>query len=106
MAGYGSSDLAKDLKWMQRNEIMKAIQIEIPKEIMLSLKMPSEFAKQQITEELAVHLYRRGFLSFGKARQLTGMNKWEFSERLGNLQIPRHYEQGDLEEDIKFAYGE
>ncbi|MCP4104163.1 MAG: UPF0175 family protein [Desulfobacteraceae bacterium] len=84
---------------------MKAIQIEIPKEIMLSLKIPSEIAKKQLTEELAVHLYRQGFLSFGKARELAGMSKWEFSEKLGKLQIARHYTQEDLEEDIEFAHG-
>ncbi len=84
---------------------MKAIQIEIPREIVLALKMPSESVKAQLADDLAVHLYRYGFLSFGKARLLAGMNKWEFSGKLGNLQIARHYTRDDLEEDLKFGYG-
>lgn len=82
---------------------MKSIQIEIPKEIATSLKMRPETAQKQLKEELAVHLYRQGFLSFGKARQLAEMTKWDFAEKLGELQIPRHYTRDDLEEDMKFT---
>ncbi|OQX26574.1 MAG: hypothetical protein BWK80_09680 [Desulfobacteraceae bacterium IS3] len=85
---------------------MKTVYIEIPKEIVLSLKIPSELVKKQVTEELAVHLYQRGFLSFGKARELANLSKWAFAERLGSMEIPRHYTKENLEEDIKFAYGE
>ncbi len=85
---------------------MKGIYIKIPKEIVLSLKIPCEQVKKQLTEELAVHLYQRGFLSFGKARELANLSKWEFAEKLGGGEIPRHYTKEDLEEDIKFAYGE
>jgi predicted HTH domain antitoxin len=85
---------------------MKTIHIEIPKEIVLSLKMRPEMAKKQLKEELAVHLYGQGFLSFGKARQLAEMTKWDFAEKLGELQIPRHYTRDDLEEDFEFAFGD
>jgi len=47
--------------------IMQNIIIEIPKEIVLSLKIPGKKTKDQLKEELAIHLYRKGFLSFGKA---------------------------------------
>jgi len=82
---------------------MKTVQIEIPKEIVLSLKIPYDSVKKQLTEELAVHLYREGLLSFGKARELASLSRWEFAERLGRKGIPRHYTQEDLEDDIRFA---
>ena len=82
---------------------MKAVQIEIPKEVALSLKIPYDSIKEQLTEELAIHLYGEGFLSFGKARELTSLSRWEFAERLGKKRIPRHYSQEDLEDDIRFA---
>jgi len=85
---------------------MKEIYIEIPKEIILSLKIPREFVKKQLTQELAIHLYQQGFLSFGKARELAHLFKWEFAEKLGDRKIPRHYAKEDLEEDMKFAYEE
>ncbi len=82
---------------------MKAVQIEIPKNIVLSLKIPYDSVKRQLTEELAIHLYREGFLSFGKAREFASLSRWEFAERLGKKGIPRHYTQEDLEDDIRFA---
>ena len=54
---------------------MQSIIIEIPKEIILSLKIPKEKAKEQLKEELAIHLYKEGFLSFGKARALAALSK-------------------------------
>jgi predicted HTH domain antitoxin len=32
------------------------------------------------------------------------LSKWEFQKELGIRKIERHYEEKDLEEDIKFAY--
>ena len=84
---------------------MQSIIIEIPKEIILSLKIPKEKAKEQLKEELAIHLYNEGFLSFGKARVLAALSKWEFAERLGIKKISRHYTREDLDEDLMFANG-
>ncbi len=70
---------------------------------MLSLEIPYNSVKRQLTEELATHLYREGFLSFGKARELASLSRWEFAEKLGKRGIPRHYTQEDLEEGIRFA---
>ncbi|MGR3220906.1 MAG: UPF0175 family protein [Candidatus Anammoxibacter sp.] len=44
---------------------MKTIQIDIPQEIAISLRIPQESIRKRLTEELAVHLYKEGFLSFG-----------------------------------------
>lgn len=84
---------------------MKAVQIEIPKEIALSLKIPADVIKERLTEEFAIHLYKEGFLSFGKVRELASLSKWQFAERLGDKKIPRHYTDDDLAEDLYFAYG-
>lgn len=53
--------------------------------------------------ELAVALYARGILSFGKARELAQLSKYEFGLLLGKREIPRHYESEDLEDDIRYA---
>ena len=84
---------------------MQSIVIEIPKEIILSLKIPKEKAKDRLKEELAIHLYKEGFLSFGKARALAVLSKREFAERLGIKKIARHYTREDFEEDSIFANG-
>jgi len=84
---------------------MQGIVIEIPKEIILSLRIPKEKAEERLKEELAIHLYKEGFLSFGKARALAVLSKWEFAERLGIKKIARHYTREDFEEDLIFANG-
>jgi len=84
---------------------MQGIIIEIPKEIVLSLRIPKEKAKERLKEELAIHLYKEGFLSFGKARALAALSKWEFAERLGIKKISRHYTREDFEDDLIFANG-
>ena len=82
---------------------MQDIVIKIPKEIILSLRIPQEKAKEQLKEELAIHLYKEGFLSFGKSRALASLSKWKFAQRLGAKKIARHYAYEDFEEDLMFA---
>ena len=85
---------------------MQAIQIEIPQDVILALKIPQQRIQATLTEELAIYLYAQGYLSFGKARKLAALSKWEFAERLGKRGIPRHYTEDDLEEDLRFATDE
>jgi predicted HTH domain antitoxin len=80
---------------------MKAIHIEIPKEIALSLKMKPEMAPKQLKEELAVHLYRQGFLSFEKAMQLAEMTQRDFAKKTGKIRTPSHEPPDELEEDME-----
>lgn len=42
-------------------------------------------------------------MSFGKARELARMSKWEFHEELGKRQIPRHYDLDAFEEDFRYG---
>ncbi|QSG05459.1 putative antitoxins containing the HTH domain [Halapricum desulfuricans] len=53
--------------------------------------------------ELAVSLYARDVLSFGKARALAELSKREFQEILGEREITRHYGEQELEEDLDYA---
>jgi len=81
----------------------RSIHLEIPEDIILSLKIPKDKVQEELLKELAIILYERHILSFGKARELSKMGKWEFLEELGKRKIQRHYTDKDLEEDIKFA---
>jgi predicted HTH domain antitoxin len=46
----------------------------------------------------------RGILSFGKARELAGLSKYEFGLLLGRRDVPRHYQAEDLQDDIAYAH--
>ena len=83
---------------------MKTVRIEIPADVAISLKLPTEGLEDRLTEELALFLYREDLLSFGKARALARLSKWEFAERLATRRIARHYTSDCLEEDIRFAH--
>ncbi len=83
---------------------MNSITIEIPKEIVSTMKLPRKRIKEYLLVDVAASLYQQGILSFGTARKLCKMTKWEFSRELGLRKVERHYEEKDLEEDIEFAY--
>lgn len=77
--------------------------IEIPGDVLTSIKIPKTELEQTIKIELAITLYQKGAISLGKARKLAGLNKWEFLEELGKRKIPRHYTEKELGEDLTFA---
>jgi predicted HTH domain antitoxin len=83
--------------------LKQGLTLEIPEDIILSIKLPRDKIHAELLKELSITLYERKILSFGKARELAHMTKWEFHEELGKRKIPRHYTQKDLEKDIEFA---
>ncbi|MFQ5686049.1 MAG: UPF0175 family protein [Candidatus Scalindua sp.] len=70
--------------------------IEIPDDILMSLKM----TPNDIKIELAVHLYETRRLSIGKAKSLAGVSLWEFQNILASRKIPVNYDIEDYKEDI------
>ena len=77
--------------------------IEIDDEVYDALQLPEGERLQALKEELAVSLYAREVLSFGKARALAEMSKRDFHELLGDRKIPRHYTETELAEDREYA---
>ena len=80
---------------------MKPIQIEIPEKIVFSLKIPESELQQRLQTELAIRLYQKGILGFGKARELADLNKWHFQEILAKESISMNYDADELEEDLE-----
>jgi predicted HTH domain antitoxin len=77
--------------------------IEIDDDVYEALQLPEEERSPAMKRELAVSLYARDVLSFGKARALTEMSNVEFQKLLGEREIPRHYGERELEEDLDYA---
>lgn len=82
------------------------LQLHIPDSVTQSIRLPEEHLAQELLKELAIALYAHGLLSFGKARELAGMGKYEFGRLLGERGIPRHYGREELEDDLTYAGGE
>ena len=67
------------------------------------LELPESEREEAVKRELALSLYARGILSFGKARELADVSKIEFHRLLGEREISRHYTEAELDEDIEYA---
>jgi predicted HTH domain antitoxin len=80
---------------------MKEMVLVIPGDLVEALRVPPGEQVARLRRELAVRLYQKGLLSFGKARELAEMTKWEFHLLLGEEGIVRRYDREELEADLK-----
>lgn len=80
-----------------------SVVLEIPDQVAHAIRLPPAEQQQSLMIELAVALYARGILSFGKARELTCLNRAEFGLLLEHRDIPRRFTAQDLEDDITYA---
>jgi predicted HTH domain antitoxin len=79
------------------------IQLVIPDDIVRSIRLPEGQMEHEMLKELAVALYAHGFISFGKAHELSGIGKFEFGRLLGTRGVLRHYGQEELQDDLAYA---
>ncbi|TSC54289.1 MAG: hypothetical protein LiPW30_713 [Parcubacteria group bacterium LiPW_30] len=77
----------------------KNLVIEIPYEIISEAKFPPKKVKELVKQELALHFYQEGILSFGNARRLAEMDKLSFHFLLGERKIERNYDLDDYQAD-------
>ena len=73
----------------------ETVSIEVPREIIHATRM----TPQDLKRELAIFLFQQGKLSFGKAREMTGMTVWVFQQLLASRKISIHYDIEDYDED-------
>lgn len=78
-----------------------SIVIEMPDPVLRAMRVPEQEVPERVKRELAVRLYAKRLLGFGKARELAGMTVWEFQKLLGDEDIPRDYDEEALAEDVR-----
>jgi len=71
-------------------------EIEIVDKLYEALRIPDGDREQAVKTELAISLYDRGILPFGKARALAGLSKRDVHRLLGDRRIDRHYTDEEL----------
>ena len=76
------------------------LQLEFNDEIRDALRIPPDEQEDRLRRELALRLYEKGLLSLGKARQLAGMEKWNFLLLLAQDGISRQYDKNELDRDL------
>ena len=77
--------------------------LEIDDEVYEALQLPEGEREDTLKKELAVSLYARDILSFGKACSLACLSKRDFHNLLGNGKTIRHYDKTELAEDIEYS---
>lgn len=79
------------------------VRLDIPESVAESLKLPAHEVETRLRVELALALYAQGILSLGKASELAGLERLAFGELLEQRDIPRHYSEDDLTQDVDYA---
>lgn len=83
---------------------MGMVQIDVPNEVLISLKETPETISQELSILAAVKLFELGKLSSGRAAQLAGMSRVEFLNTLGQYHVsPFALTTEELEHDIDNA---
>jgi predicted HTH domain antitoxin len=80
---------------------VSTVQIEVPEEVLISLKETPETISRQLSILAAVKLFELGKLSSGRAAQLAQMSRIEFLNLIGHYQVspfPPSFEE--LEHDV------
>jgi len=79
---------------------MRTLVLEMPEGVADALRVPPTEQEVRLRQELAVRLYQKALLSFGKARELAGISKWAFHVLLGNEGVTRSYDLEELRQDL------
>ena len=79
--------------------------VDIPESVANSLKLPAPEIQPRLRTELALALYAQGILPFGKASELAELSRFAFADLLAQRNIPRHYTEDELTQDIGYARG-
>lgn len=83
---------------------MSTVQLEIPEEVLISLKETPATIAREMQILAAVKLFELGKLSSGRAAQLAGMPRVQFLLLLGKYQVsPFSLTTEELERDVQNA---
>lgn len=76
------------------------ITLEFGDDLQDALRIPPQEQESRLRLELSMRLYEKGLLTLGKARQLAGMEKWEYLLLLTREGISRQYDEQELDRDL------
>ena len=77
------------------------VTMNLPKDIILAANMSEATATTDIKKHLGLYLFKERILSFGKAAELSGMDKLAFMELAASKGISLNYNTDDYLEDLK-----
>lgn len=78
----------------------KELFLQLPEDVYRAVKLPEGEVPARLRRELAVRLYAKELLTFGKARELAEMTRWAFRDLLAEEGVIRRYDVEELEQDL------
>ncbi len=83
-----------------------AIRLVIPEAVAGSIRLPLPEVEKRLLAELSAALNAQEILSFGKAAELANLSRYAFADFIGERNIPRHYSEENLAQDLHYAGGQ
>jgi len=80
--------------------------VDIPESVAQSLRLPESEIQSRLRSELALALYAQGILDLGKASELAGVSRLVFAAIASQRNIPLHYTEDELTQDLEYARGQ
>ncbi len=80
---------------------MNELYVTFPKSLEITLNKSESETVSTIKEIVALHLYKNGTISLGKAGEIMGLSKQEMLHRLSIRRIPINYDVDDLKSDLE-----
>ena len=81
------------------------VRMDLPKDILLAADISEANAPADIRKHLALYMFKERILSFGKAAELSGVDKLNFMELAGSKGISLNYDEDDYNNDLKTIKG-
>jgi predicted HTH domain antitoxin len=67
---------------------MVNVKLQLPKNLIKAVEAPNLQLETALWQKIVLELYREETVSFGKAAELLGVTKWEFTDLLRNKNVP------------------
>ena len=77
------------------------VRMDLPRDILLAADITEANAPAYIRKYLALYMFKERILSFGKAAELSGLDKLSFIELAGSKGISMNYDEDDFNDDLK-----
>ncbi len=79
------------------------VTLKIPDDLARALPLPEGERESRLHLEMACLLYAKGWLSYGQAMRLSGLDYYRFGLELGDRGIPRQYTEAEAQHDLAYA---
>jgi len=80
---------------------MVDVTLQLPKDLLKAIATPETKLETALWQKIVLELYREERISIGKACELLGITKWDFTDLLREKNVPLAYDEDDLEEDLQ-----